>query len=62
MLDPRQLPPAEADTKLEDGLTIPTNEAQAVTSIRPTEETKRINLGFIDERKTAIIISSLDDK
>jgi hypothetical protein len=38
------------------------NEAQAVTSMRPTEETKRINLGFADERKTAIISSSLDDK
>jgi hypothetical protein len=33
-----------------------------VTSMRPTEETKRINLGFTDERKTAIISSSLDDK
>jgi hypothetical protein len=30
--------------------------------MRPTEETKRINLGFADERKTAIISSSLDDK
>jgi hypothetical protein len=30
--------------------------------MRPTEETKRINLGFDDERKTAIISSSLDDK
>jgi hypothetical protein len=30
--------------------------------MRPTEETKRINLGFSDERKTAIISSSLDDK
>jgi hypothetical protein len=41
---------------------IPTNEAQAVNSMQPTEETKRINLGFADERKTAIISSSLDDK
>jgi hypothetical protein len=41
---------------------IPANEAQAVTSMQPTEETKRINLGFADERKTAIISSSLDDK
>jgi hypothetical protein len=55
--------PAQANTKLEkEGLMIPTNEAQAVTSIRLTEETKRINLGFADERKTAIIGSSLDDK
>jgi hypothetical protein len=53
----------QAKTRLEEeDLTIPTNEAQAVTSIRPTEETKRINLGFSDERKTAIISSSLDDK
>jgi hypothetical protein len=52
----------QADTKPEEDLTIPTNEAQAVTSIRPIEETKRINLGFTDERKTAIISSSLDDK
>jgi hypothetical protein len=55
-------PPVQADTKPEEDLTIPTNEAQAVTSIRPTEETKRIILGFADERKTAIISSSLDDK
>jgi hypothetical protein len=59
---PPTAPLAQADTKLEEGLTIPTNEAQAVTSIRPIEETKRINLGFADERKTAIISSSLDDK
>jgi hypothetical protein len=59
---PPAAPPVQADTKLEEDLTIPTNEAQAVTSTRPTEETKRINLGFADERKTAIISSSLDDK
>jgi hypothetical protein len=41
---------------------VPANEAQAATSMRPTEETKRINLEFADERKTAIISSSLDDK
>jgi hypothetical protein len=41
---------------------VPVNEAQAVTSMRPIEETKRINLGFADERKSAIISSSLDDK
>jgi hypothetical protein len=52
----------QANSKPEEDLTIPTNEAQAVTSMRPTEETKRINLGFADERKTAIISSSLDDK
>jgi hypothetical protein len=50
------------DSKPEEDLAIPVNEAQAVTSMRPTEETKRINLGFADERKTAIISSSLDDK
>jgi hypothetical protein len=54
--------PVQANTKSEEDLAIPTNEAQVVTSIRPTEETKRINLGFTDERKTAIISSSLDDK
>jgi hypothetical protein len=55
--------PTQASTRLEEeGLIIPTNDAQVVTSIRSTEETKRINLGFSDERKTAIISSSLDDK
>jgi hypothetical protein len=52
----------QADTKPEENLAIPTNEAQVVTSMRLIEETKRINLGFADERKTAIISSSLDDK
>jgi hypothetical protein len=53
---------AQADTKPEEDLAIPANKAQAMTSIRPTEETKRINPGFSDERKIAIISSSLDDK
>ena len=53
---------AQANSKPEEDLAIPANEAQAVTSMRSTEETKRINLGFADERKTAIISSSLDDK
>jgi hypothetical protein len=53
---------AQANSKPEEDLAVPTNEAQVVTSIRPTEETKRINPGFTDERKTAIISSSLDDK
>jgi hypothetical protein len=53
---------AQVNSKPEEDLAIPANEAQVVTSIRPTEETKRINLGFADERKTAIISSSLDDK
>jgi hypothetical protein len=52
----------QANSKPEEDLAIPTNEAQAVTSMRSTEETKRIDLGFADERKTAIISSSLDDK
>jgi hypothetical protein len=30
--------------------------------MRLTEETKRINLGFADECKTAIISYNLDDK
>jgi hypothetical protein len=53
---------AQANSKPKKDLTLPTNEAQAMTSRRPTEETKRINLGFADERKTTIISSSLDDK
>jgi hypothetical protein len=52
----------QADSKPEEDLAVSANEDQAVTSMRPTEETKRINLGFADERKTAIISSSLDDK
>jgi hypothetical protein len=53
---------AQANSKPKEDLAIPANEAQAVTSMRPTEEAKIINLGFADERKTAIISSSLDDK
>jgi hypothetical protein len=53
---------AQAISKTKEDLVVPANEAQAVTSMRPTEETKRINLGFADERKTTIISSSLDDK
>jgi hypothetical protein len=52
----------QANSKPEEDLAIPANESQAVTSMQPTEETKRINLGFADERKTVIISSSLDDK
>jgi hypothetical protein len=52
----------QANLKPGEDLAIPANEAQAVTSMRPTEETKRINLGFADERKTAIMSSSPDDK
>jgi hypothetical protein len=53
---------AQENSNPEEDLTIPVNEAQVVTSMQPTEETKRINLGFADERKTAIISSSMDDK
>jgi hypothetical protein len=53
---------AQTNSRPEEDLAVPANEAQAVTSIRPTKETKRINLGFTNERKTAIISSSLDDK
>jgi hypothetical protein len=53
---------AQANSKPQEDLTVPANEAQVVTSMRSTEETKRINLGFTDECKTAIISSSLDDK
>jgi hypothetical protein len=52
----------QANSKPEEDHAIPANEALAVTSMRPTEETKRINLGFADERKTAIINSNLADK
>jgi hypothetical protein len=52
---------AQANTKPEGDLAVPANEAQVVTYMRPTEETKRIDLGFADERKTAIVSSSLDD-
>jgi hypothetical protein len=53
---------AQANSKPEEDLEVPANKAQVVTSMRPTEETKRINLGFTDEHKAAIISSSLDDK
>jgi hypothetical protein len=52
----------QANSKPEEDLAVPANEAQAMTSIRPTEETKRINLGFANERKTDIVSSSLEDK
>jgi hypothetical protein len=52
----------QANSKPEEDLAIPANEGQAVTSMRLTEETKRINLGFANKRKTTIISSSLDDK
>jgi hypothetical protein len=45
---------AQANSKPEEDLVIPANEAQIATSMRSTEETKRINLGFADERKTTI--------
>jgi hypothetical protein len=55
--------PAQADDKpVDEKFTIPSNETLAATSMRLTEETKRIKLGFSDEQKTAIISSSLDDK
>ena len=55
--------PTQVNGRVEDeSLTIPLNEAQATTSMRPTKETKRINLGFSDEHKIIIISSSLDDK
>jgi hypothetical protein len=50
------------DKPTEAGLTIPSNEASVMTFMRPTKETKTINLGFSDERKTAVISSSLTDK
>jgi hypothetical protein len=59
---PSVVPSTLANSKPEEDLAVPANEAQAATSMRPTKETKGINLGFADERKTAIISSSLDDK
>jgi hypothetical protein len=59
---PSTTSPTQANSKPEEDLAVPTNEAQAATSMRSTEETKRINLGFADERKTAIISSTLGDK
>jgi hypothetical protein len=59
---PSTISSTQVNSKPEEDLAVPANEAQAATSMRPTEETKRINLGFADERKTAIISSSLDDK
>jgi hypothetical protein len=59
---PSTIPSTSANSKPEEDLAVPANEAQVVTSMRPTEETKRINLGFADERKTAIISSSLNSK
>jgi hypothetical protein len=59
---PSAISSAQAISKPEEDLAVPTNEAQAATSMRLTEETKIINLGFADERKTAIISSNLDDK
>jgi hypothetical protein len=50
------------DTPAKDDLTIPLNEAFVATSMRLTKETKRINLGFSDERKTTVISSSLTNK
>jgi hypothetical protein len=38
---------AHANSKPEEDLTVPANEAQAMTSMRPTEETKRINSGSL---------------
>jgi hypothetical protein len=59
---PSTISSTQANSKPEEDLAVPANEAQTATSMRPTEETKRINLGFADERKTAIISSSLVDK
>jgi hypothetical protein len=59
---PQTTSSTQTNSKPEGDLAIPANEAQVVTSMRPTEETKRINLGFADERMTTIISSSLDDK
>jgi hypothetical protein len=42
--------PMQVDGKMaEEDYTIPSNEAPSTTSMRPTEETKRTNLGFSDK-------------
>jgi hypothetical protein len=60
---PSMAPWTQSDgTPAWDDLTILSNEASTSTYMRPTEETKRINLGFSNERKTAVIRSSLTNK
>jgi hypothetical protein len=55
--------PTQVDGKLVDeNFTIPSNEAPTTTSMWSIEKTKRTNLGFSVECKTAIISSNLDDK
>jgi hypothetical protein len=55
--------PVQVDGKpVEEDFTIPSIEAPTATSMQPTKETKRINLGFSDEREIVVISSSLDDK
>jgi hypothetical protein len=41
----------QANSKPEEDLAVPANEAQAATSMRPTEETKRVNLGSLMNAK-----------
>jgi hypothetical protein len=49
--------PAQNDDKLaKKGFTIPSNEAPIATSMRPTEETKRINLEFSNERRPRSLV------
>ena len=57
-----ELPAWSNDTPAGDDLTIHSNKVFTATSMRPTKETKRINLGFSDEHKTVVISSSLNDK
>jgi hypothetical protein len=57
---PVALPTQASGRREDENFTILSNEARAATSMRPTEETKRINLGFFDERKTAIISSTMN--
>jgi hypothetical protein len=62
-IEPSVALPIQVNGKpVEEDFTIPSNEAPTATSMQPTEETKRINLGFSDERKTVVISSNLDDK
>jgi hypothetical protein len=52
----------EHDASMGDDLMIPMTESTPTTTIRPVEETKKVNLGFANERKTVVINSSLTTK
>jgi hypothetical protein len=55
-------PTTSIDASLGDDLTIPANEASTSTTMWPAKETKKANLGFSNERKMAVISSTLTTK